>query len=130
MSLDKLNKLNSGSYKYKNPYAYDESKPKPKTQPAYETSGPDRPGTGISDGNSYLQARIKELERQIDNHKFDVVTILLMMNGEIDTNMTLQEVRGMYYDFRAQPFHIMNRISDKLEQILKHDLNINEQTDI
>jgi hypothetical protein len=132
MANDRLNKLNSGAYKYNNPYAIKAEEP-PKDKPAprqtYGGLKPEQPvfdkEKSIIEQNGYLLGKLLELERGLDAIRYDIVTLLQVLDGVLPI-MTAAAVRERYYAFRADQSHVMQRIANKTESVTKNELKIND----
>lgn len=120
MSKDQLKKLNSGAYKYANPYSAEKPKPVENEKPV--------PNSESFEKNAYLHGRIADMQKQIDSHKFDIVTLLRVISNEMDEDVMLdiRDIRKLYSDFRAARWHVLNRIEDKLELMNNFKLNLND----
>lgn len=123
-NIDKLNKLNSGGYKYNNPYTQKKEETKPKEKSPYTPAPP--PEKGIIERDGHMLGRIKVMQDEINGLKFDIVTLIQIIENNLP-NMTIQAVREKYVKFRANPDHVMNRVISKHESINRGDFNFNEQ---
>ncbi len=124
MGIDKLNKLNSGGYKFNNPYTQKKEEPKPKEKTPYQPPVPQE--KGILEREGYYLGRMKIMQDEINGLKFDIVTLIQIIEKNLP-NMTIQAVREKYVKFRANPDHVMNRVISKHESINRGDFNFNEQ---
>lgn len=123
------------SYKYNNPYA-DVKKETPvsnvkKKIPRTDSEIVNREFNSDNkqfSKDSYYIGRINALEESIEHLKFDIVTLLTILE-EDGSNMTIKAVREKYYNFRAQPEHILNRVVNKAEEIREGSLNFKKDDD-
>lgn len=141
--MDELNKLRGGGYKYVNPYINKDEEPK---KPKSVESGKQKkqwnprdlekkdkepftpPEKGILERDSYLVGRILELQRQLDDMRFDMLTLLDIISNDFGLH-TAAEARARYFDFRANPEHIMQRIVDKMQASRDGELNFKDRQD-
>lgn len=115
--LNRLNKLNSGGYKFKNQYTHKEE-PKASKPPA---TPPQPKEKGVLELQGYEMGRMRILQDEVNALKMDIVTLLQAMEGEFP-QMSVQAVRARYVNFRADPNHVANRIINKYEAINKGEL--------
>ncbi len=124
-SHDRLKKLNSGGYKFENPYVEDireaQSKKTP-TQPAR----PEPKEKGIIDYEGHVMGRMRVMQDEIDNLRMDVLTLLQIIQEDYP-DMSISVARQKYYDFRAGAAHVSNRIINKLDSINESEFKINDK---
>ena len=133
---DKLNQLNSGSYKFQNQYVQNfvnGNKPSDPTAGikklmAKEKKEPviaEPKQKGIIEYEGGIFGRLLIMQREIDNLKFDIVSLLHIIQQEYP-DMTIAAIRQYYSNFRAGKEHILNRVANKIESINENDINFNE----
>lgn len=118
-SSDKLKRLGSGSggYTFKNPYSKPAESVKPPAVPAER---------GMLDQNNHLLSKIIVLQKEMDQLRFDIVSILDIMADDTNSNMSIQVIRDKYFTWRASRDHVMNRIVNKSQESVKNNIKINE----
>jgi len=129
MGIDQLNKLGRNGYQYKNPYVKEPDKgqeailnadkKKDETQKEFQERG-------ILAQNTYLMGRLQVMQKEIDALKFDIVSLLAIIDGETDGQFSMLSLREKYSGFRASAVHVLNRLLNKAELVEKQQLNINE----
>lgn len=132
---DKLNKLNSGSYKFTNQYIQDFvnksdiDKPSDPNAAIKKLAEKGRPVTkpvepkqkGIIEYEGGIWGRLGIMQQEIDSLKFDIVSLLQIIQEDYP-DMTINAIREYYSNFRAGSGHILNRVANKIESINKNDL--------
>lgn len=63
--------------------------------------------------NGYLYGKIHQLEKEIKNLRYDIASLFTMLENKTEGNLTPEDARKLYYDFRTNKKHILNRIEDK-----------------
>lgn len=137
-SYDKLNKLNSGNYKYQNKFVEDFfKKAESKETKSDPTAGIKRLAEkkdikvfekqekGIIEYDGHLRGYISTLQNEINNLKFDILTLSNIINQN-NKNMTIDVARKEFSLFRANDKHILNKIVNKIEIINENKLNLND----
>ena len=119
--LNKLNKLNSGNYQFKNPYTETEKTSKDTYKPKSSTPAEPRE-RNVFELNGYNMGRFGILEDEITKLKMDIVTLLQLIEDNLP-NMSIQAVRQKYSDFRAHPEHVCNRVIKNQGQITRDEFN-------
>lgn len=129
---DKLNKLNSGSYKFQNQYVQDfvnGTKPPDPTAGIKRLADKDKKiptvaepkQKGIIEYEGGIWGRLGIMQKEIDSLKFDIISLLHIIQQEYP-DMTINAIREYYSNFRAGSAHILNRVANKIETINENDL--------
>ena len=129
---DKLNQLNSGSYKFQNQYIQDfvnGNKPSDPTagikklmeKGKKESAVVEPKQKGIIEYEGGIWGRLGIMQREIDILKFDIITLLHIIQQEYP-DMTIKAIREYYSNFRAGSAHVLNRVVNKIETINENDL--------
>lgn len=129
---DKLNSLNSGSYKFQNQYVQDfvnSTKSSDPTAGIKRLADKDKKAPavvepkqkGIIEYEGGIWARLNVMQREINDLKFDIVSLLHIIQQDYP-DMTINAIRAYYSDFRAGSAHILNRVANKIETINENDL--------
>jgi hypothetical protein len=100
------------TYVSNNPYV---QRAMAKHSPAIEEPKPSQSTDELKTNNTLL-ARVTEMAREIKDLRLDIASLLLFIQGDMDTNFTAADARALYFDFKASKGHLMNRISDKLDK--------------
>jgi hypothetical protein len=116
--FSKLGKLNSGSYKFKNPYTHKEEPKQVKTP-----STPEPKTKGVLELYGYETGKMRMLQDEVNNLKLDILTLLDVMEGNFP-HMSIAAMRERYTDFRTQKEHAANRITKKIEAINNGDYHV------
>lgn len=121
---DRLKKLNSGGYKFENPYVEDirEAQSKKNVQP----TRPEPKEKGIIDYEGHTFGRMRVMQDEIDNLRMDVLTLLQIIQEDYP-DMSIAVARQKYFDFRAGAAHVSNRIVNKLDSINNNEFKINDK---
>jgi len=123
MSLEKLNKLSKMTGK--SYYATTPTK-KPAAKKEYVAPIPE-PKDSILDKDTYLLGKIKELQQEIYLLRTDLMTMVDYINKDLDIIYTAQSLRQKYSDYRASEQHVLRRVSNKTEAIIKDELHFNNE---
>ena len=80
-----------------------------------KSNAPEDPqGTNLLKDSNSMITRVNELQKEVKDLKMDIAAILLLIQGDVESKFTSTQARTIYYDFRGDPSHILNRITDKL----------------
>ena len=118
-NYDKLNKLTNGSYK--SPYSTVKVEEKKQNSFVPESKS-------ILQSYPALIGKLRVMEDEIKNLKFDIVTLLHIITGDM-SEMTIQEVRQYFSNFRGEDGYILQRIKNKKETIINNDLKFDIGTE-
>ncbi len=125
MGKDQLQRLGRGDFKYDNPYVKKTDAGSDAILNAGKKEREVAKPTELSilAQNGHLMGRMIALENELKNLKFDVLTLLSIIEEE-NGQMTMKAAREKLFSFRASQGHLMNRIVDKTQVIIDQDFKI------
>lgn len=112
MGFDKFKSFKATAnepYVSKNPYVQ-------KALDAQRATNTATPPSGVDEKTNFtFISKINQLNTEIKDLKMDIASLLLLMGGDTDKKFNAQEARNIYFKFRASQEHLMQRITDKID---------------
>ena len=97
-------------YVSKNPYV--QRAAQAKKQP--DTTNPPTVDDELKKNNTVI-AKLAEITREMKDLRLDIASLLLFIQGDMDTQFTAADARKIYFDFKASKGHLLSRIEDKID---------------